>query len=61
MLVQRVAMPASGAQSWTVLGDDDVPIAPVERYLPGLPVPLFPQGLHRFTVHGRDYGCGEQW
>jgi integrase/recombinase XerD len=33
MLVERVAMPASGAQSWTVLGDDDVPIAPVERYL----------------------------
>jgi integrase/recombinase XerD len=33
MLVQRVAMPARGAQSWTVLGDDDVPIGPVERYL----------------------------
>jgi site-specific recombinase XerD len=33
MLVQRVAMPATGVESWTVLGDDDVPIAPVERYL----------------------------
>ncbi|MDN5929992.1 MAG: site-specific integrase [Pseudonocardia sp.] len=34
MLVQRVAMPARGApSSWTVLGDDDVPIGPVERYL----------------------------
>jgi integrase/recombinase XerD len=33
MLVQRVTMPATGAASWTVLGDDDVPIAPVERYL----------------------------
>lgn len=33
MLVQRVAMPARGAQSWTILGDDDVPVGPVERYL----------------------------
>jgi len=31
--VQRVAMPASGAESWTVLGDDDVPVGPVEWYL----------------------------
>ncbi len=33
MLVQRVAMPARGMESWTVLGDGDVPIAPIERYL----------------------------
>ncbi|MGH3771907.1 MAG: site-specific integrase [Pseudonocardiaceae bacterium] len=33
MLVQRVAMPARGVESWTVPGDDDVPIAPIERYL----------------------------
>jgi site-specific recombinase XerD len=33
MLVARVAMPASGLESWTVLGDDDVPIEPIERYL----------------------------
>ncbi|SRR6266568_611257 len=33
MHVQRVAMPSRGLVSWTVLGDDDVPIAPVERYL----------------------------
>jgi site-specific recombinase XerD len=26
-------MPASGSESWTVLGDDDMPIEPVERYL----------------------------
>jgi hypothetical protein len=32
MLVQRVLMPASSLESWTVLGDDDVP---VERYLAG--------------------------
>jgi site-specific recombinase XerD len=33
MLVQRVAMPASPVESWTVLGDDGVPVEPVERYL----------------------------
>ncbi len=33
MQVHRVVMPASGVESWTVLGDDDVPIAPVEAYL----------------------------
>lgn len=33
MHVQRVAMPASRAESWTVLGDDDIPVGPVDRYL----------------------------
>jgi integrase/recombinase XerD len=33
MHVQRVAMPGSRVESWTVLGDDDVPVEPVERYL----------------------------
>src|ERR1700738_912658 len=33
MLVQRVVMPASRRESWTVLGDDAVPIESVERYL----------------------------
>jgi integrase/recombinase XerD len=33
MLVQRVVMPGSGAWSWTVLGDDDAPVVPVERFL----------------------------
>ncbi|WP_190814034.1 site-specific integrase [Saccharopolyspora pogona] len=31
--VQRVAMPASRVPSWTVLGDDDAPVEPIERYL----------------------------
>lgn len=31
--VQRVLMPDSGAESWTVRGDDHVPVAPIERYL----------------------------
>ncbi len=33
MQVQRVVMPVSGAESWTVLGDDDLPVGPVEAYL----------------------------
>jgi integrase len=33
MLVQPVVIPGSGTRSWTVLGDDDVPVAPVDRFL----------------------------
>lgn len=33
MLVQRVVLPTSRVESWTVLGDDDAPVAPIERYL----------------------------
>ena len=33
MLVQRVVSPVSPLESWTVLGADDVPVAPIERYL----------------------------
>jgi integrase/recombinase XerD len=33
LLVQRVMMPGQGTESWTVLGDDDVPVGPAERFL----------------------------
>jgi site-specific recombinase XerD len=33
LLVQRVVMPGQGTESWTVLGDDDVPAGPAERFL----------------------------
>jgi site-specific recombinase XerD len=33
MLVQPVMIPGSGTRSWTVLGDDDVPVGPVDRFL----------------------------
>ena len=33
MRVQRVLMPGSEAESWTVLGGDQVPVEPVERFL----------------------------
>lgn len=33
MFVQRVVMPGSRRESWTILGGDGVPVEPVERYL----------------------------
>lgn len=33
MFVQRVLSPVDAADSWTVLGDDGAPVAPIERYL----------------------------
>ena len=33
MLVHPVVIPGSGTRSWTVAGDDDVPVVPVDRFL----------------------------
>ncbi len=33
MLIQRVLMPGSGRESWTLLGDDGEVVEPAERYL----------------------------
>jgi integrase/recombinase XerD len=33
VLVQRVLMPGSGRESWTLLGDDGEVVEPAERYL----------------------------
>lgn len=33
LLVQRVALPGSRVESWTVLGETDAPVAPIESYL----------------------------
>ena len=33
MMVHPVVIPGSGIRSWTVLGDDDVPVVPVDRFL----------------------------
>jgi integrase len=33
MLVHPVVVPGSGTLSWTVLGDSDVPVVPVDRFL----------------------------
>jgi integrase/recombinase XerD len=37
MRVQRVLMPDSEAESWTLLGDDLMPVEPVERFLAYFP------------------------
>ena len=31
MQVQRVVLPGVRVESWTVLGDDDVPVEPIDR------------------------------
>ncbi len=33
MLVQRVVIAADRREPWSVLGDDGIPVTPVERYL----------------------------
>jgi integrase/recombinase XerD len=33
LLVHPVMIPGSGIRSWTVLGDDDAPVVPVDRFL----------------------------
>ena len=33
MRVQRLVMPNSGVESWTLLGDDGMPVEPAERFL----------------------------
>src|SRR5258706_9690305 len=33
MVVHPVVIPGTGTRSWTVLGDDDVPVVPVDRFL----------------------------
>jgi integrase/recombinase XerD len=57
MQVQRVEMAASGTESWTVLGDDDVPVGPVERYLSYL------TGIERSpnTVRGYAHDLKDYW
>ena len=55
MLVQRVAMPAA-VESWTVLGDDDIPIEPVERYLAYLSdVERSPNTVRSYAFDLKDY------
>jgi site-specific recombinase XerD len=67
MQVQRVVQPASGAESWTVLGDDDAPVAPVERYLAYLTdIERSPNTVRAYAHDLKDYweflGCrGLDW
>ena len=67
MLVQRVLSPASSLESWTVLGDDDLPVAPVERYLAYLTdIERSPNTVRAYAHDLKDYfsfldGRGLDW
>jgi integrase/recombinase XerD len=67
MHVQRVATSTSRVESWTVLGDDDVPIDPVERYLAYLTdIERSPNTVKAYAHDLKDYWvflvhCGLDW
>jgi site-specific recombinase XerD len=67
MLVQRVVMPASSLESWTVLGDDDLPVAAIERYLAYLTdIERSPNTIKAYAHDLKDYftflnGQGLDW
>ena len=67
MHVQRVVVPGSGAESWTVLNGDGVPVEPVERYLAYLTdVERSPNTVRAYAFDLRDFwvflaGRGLDW
>jgi integrase/recombinase XerD len=67
MRVQRVVMPGSGAESWTVLGDDHVALEPVERFLAYLSsVERSPNTVKAYAHDLKDWfrflaGLGRDW
>src|ERR1700728_3327237 len=63
MLVHPVAVPGSGTRSWTVLGDGDVPVVPVDRFLAYLTgIGRSPNTVKAYAHDLKDYweflGCG---
>ncbi len=67
MHVQRVVVPGSGAESWTVLDGDGVPVEPLERYLAYLTdVERSPNTVRAYAFDLRDFwvflaGRGLDW
>jgi len=58
MRVQRVVLPGSAGESWTVLGDDGVPVDPVERSSDtesAFNPPEFPSSRRVRMVAGTDF------
>ena len=56
MLVQRVVSPMTRQESWTVLGDDDAPVAPIERYLSYLTdIERSPNTVRAYAYDLKDY------
>lgn len=67
MHVQRVTMPASGGESWTVLGGDDARVEPVEGFLAYLTaIERSPNTVKAYAHDLKDYWvflehCGRDW
>src|SRR6266702_4348598 len=58
MLVQAVVVPGSGTMSWTLLGDDDVPVVPVERFLAYLTdIGRSPNTVKAYAHDLKDFWC----
>src|SRR5256714_1096907 len=58
MLVPLVVVPGSGTRSWTVLGDDDVPVVPVDRFLAYLTgIGRSPNTVKAYAHDLKDYWC----
>jgi integrase/recombinase XerD len=56
MLVQAVVIPGPGTLSWTVFGDDDVPVVPVDRFLAYLTdVGRSPNTVKAYAYDLKDY------
>jgi integrase/recombinase XerD len=57
MLVHPVVVPGSGTRSWTVLGDDDVPVVPADRFLAYLTgIGRSPNTVKAYFHDLKDYG-----
>jgi integrase/recombinase XerD len=67
MRVQRVLMPDSAVESWTLLGDDLVPVEPIERFLAYLvSIERSPNTVKAYAHDLKDWltylaGCGLGW
>ena len=58
MLVHPVVIPGSGTRSWTVLGDDDVPVVPVDWFLAYLTdIGRSPNTVKAYAHDLKDYWC----
>lgn len=58
MLVQRVLSPVSSLESWPVLGDDDLPVVPVARYLAYLTdIERSPNTVRAYGHDLKEYFC----
>jgi integrase/recombinase XerD len=58
MLVHPVVIPGSGTRSWTVVGDDDVPVVPVDRFLAHLTdIGRSPNTVKAYAHDLKDYWC----